>query len=82
MLPATRSWLAGRVSAAIHAMISKEGVVEEANLVSGHPLLAPAAVDAVKQWRYKPYYFSGEPVEVETTVNVNFILQDSGTPAH
>ncbi|HEY4961163.1 MAG TPA: energy transducer TonB, partial [Terriglobales bacterium] len=41
---------------------------------SGHPMLAPAAIDAVKQWKYKPYFLNGEPVEVETTINVNFTL--------
>jgi protein TonB len=37
-------------------------------------MLAPAAIDAVKQWKYKPYFLNGEPVEVETTINVNFTL--------
>jgi periplasmic protein TonB len=41
-------------------------------VVSGHPMLSPAALDAVKQWRYKPYLLNNEPVEVETTITVNF----------
>ncbi len=58
----------------LQAIISKTGVVENLRAVSGHPMLIPAAVEAVKQWRYKPYYLNGEPVEVETTVTVNFTL--------
>ncbi len=58
----------------LHAQISKDGVIEGLTLVSGHPMLAPAAIDAVKQWRYKPYLLNGEPVEVDTEVMVNFTL--------
>ena len=54
--------------------IDKEGNVYKVELVSGHPLLAPAAIDAVKQWKYKPYLLQGDPVQVETTVTVNFTL--------
>ncbi len=61
-------------SVVLQAVISKTGVVENLRAVSGHPMLIPAAVEAVKQWRYKPYYLNGEPVEVETTVTVNFTL--------
>ena len=43
-------------------------------LVSGHPMLAPAAIEAVKQWKYRPYLLNGEPVEVGTDVSVNFTL--------
>lgn len=60
----------------IHAVIGKDGAIQELELVSGHPMLAPAALEAVKQWRYKPYVLNGEPVEVQTTINVNFILTD------
>lgn len=52
--------------------ISKEGTVQKPQFISGHSLLAQAAIDAVKQWRYKPYLVKGEPVAVETTVNVVF----------
>jgi protein TonB len=44
-------------------------------LISGHPLLAPAAMAAVKQWKYAPLMLNGDPVEVETTIDVNFTLQ-------
>jgi protein TonB len=58
----------------LHAMISKDGTIEGLTLISGHPMLAPAAIDAVKQWKYKPYLLNGEPVEVDTEVLVNFTL--------
>src|SRR5271154_3748691 len=58
----------------LHAVISKDGSIENLTLVSGHPMLAPAAIDAVKQWKYRPYLLNGEPVEVDTEVLVNFTL--------
>jgi periplasmic protein TonB len=58
----------------LHAVISKDGSIENLQLVSGHPMLAPAAIEAVKQWKYKPYLLNGEPVEVDTEVQVNFTL--------
>jgi protein TonB len=58
----------------LQAEISKEGAIENLRLISGHPMLAPAAIEAVKQWRYKPYMLNGEPVAVETQVQVNFTL--------
>jgi protein TonB len=58
----------------LHAVISKDGSIEGLTLISGHPMLAPAAIDAVKQWKYKPYLLNGEPVEVDTEVQVNFTL--------
>src|SRR6201987_1510589 len=58
----------------LQAEISKDGEIENLRLISGHPMLAPAAIEAVKQWRYKPYMLNGEPVAVETTVMVNFTL--------
>jgi len=58
----------------LQAEISKDGSIENLRLISGHPMLAPAAIDAVRQWRYKPYMLNGEPVAVETTVMVNFTL--------
>lgn len=68
--------VAARVSGEVvlQAIISKEGEIRELALVSGHPMLAPAAVEAVKQWRYRPFLLNGEPVEVETTVIVTFQL--------
>ena len=56
------------------AIIDKSGNVQQLQVVSGHPLLTPAAIEAVKQWRYKPFVLNGEPLEVETTVTVNFHL--------
>lgn len=58
----------------LHALISREGNVESLQVISGHPLLAGAALDAVRQWRYRPYVLNGQPVEVETQVTVNFTL--------
>jgi protein TonB len=61
-------------SVMLQAEISKDGAIQNLRLISGHPMLAPAAIEAVKQWRYKPYYLNGEPVEVETQITVNFTL--------
>jgi len=58
----------------LHAVISKDGSIENLTLVQGHPMLAPAAIEAVRQWKYKPYLLNGEPVEVDTEVQVNFTL--------
>ena len=58
----------------LQAQISKDGSIENLQLISGHPMLAPAAIEAVKQWKYKPYLLNGEPVEVDTQVQVNFTL--------
>ena len=54
------------------AIIGRDGSVQHLQVISGHPLLAPAAIAAVKQWQYKPYTLNGVPVEVETTVTVTF----------
>ncbi len=61
-------------SVILQAEISKDGSIENLRLISGHPMLAPAAIEAVKQWRYKPYFLNGEPVAVETQITVNFTL--------
>jgi protein TonB len=58
----------------LQAEISKDGTIENLRLINGHPMLAPAAIEAVKQWRYRPYMLNGEPVAVETQVQVNFTL--------
>jgi TonB family protein len=60
----------------LNTIISKEGYVREIRLTSGDPALAQAAVDAVKQWTYKPTMLNGNPVEVETQVQVNFTLAE------
>ena len=56
----------------LHAFIAKDGTIESLTVVSGDPLLASAAVEAVRQWRYRPYFLNGEPVEVETLITVSF----------
>jgi protein TonB len=58
----------------LSAIISTNGDIENLQLVSGHPMLVPAALSAVKQWRYKPYLLNGQPTEVETTITVIFTL--------
>jgi len=58
----------------LQAVISKNGSIENLRVVSGHPMLVQSALDAVKQWRYRPYLLNGEPVEVETQITVNFSL--------
>src|ERR1700727_466035 len=64
----------------LQAQISKDGSIQNLQLISGHPMLAPAAIEAVKQWKYKPYLLNGEPVEVETQVQVNFTLAGGSPP--
>jgi protein TonB len=56
----------------LHAIIARDGTIQSLNVISGHPLLASAALDAVRQWRYRPYLLNGEAVEVETFITVNF----------
>jgi periplasmic protein TonB len=58
----------------LRAIISKAGTIENLVVLRGHPMLVPAAIGAVRQWRYRPYLLNGEPVEVETEITVNFIL--------
>jgi protein TonB len=58
----------------LSAVIDTNGQIQNLQLVSGHPMLVPAAIAAVKQWRYKPYLLNGQPVEVETTITVIFNL--------
>jgi periplasmic protein TonB len=58
----------------LQAMISPQGMIEKLRVLSGHPMLAPAAIEAVRQWRYRPYILNNEPVEVETQITVNFSL--------
>ncbi len=56
----------------LQAVIGKDGSVQNVHVVSGHPMLVPAAMDAVKRWRYKPFYLNGQPSEAEVQINVNF----------
>jgi len=53
-------------------MIDRNGGVKDLVIVSGNPVLARAAVEAVQQWKYKPYLLNGDPVEVETTTKITF----------
>jgi len=59
----------------LKAVIAPDGSVESLELISGHPLLVNAAMDAAKQWHYKPYLINGVPAEVQTTITVNFQLE-------
>jgi len=61
-------------SVVLAAVISKSGTIENLKLVSGHPMLVPAAIDAVRQWQYRPYVLNGDIIEVETQITVNFML--------
>jgi periplasmic protein TonB len=65
-----------RISGAVvlQAEISKDGSIQNLHVISGHPMLIQNALEAVKRWKYKPYILNGEPVEVETTITVNFTL--------
>jgi TonB family protein len=60
----------------LQATIDKEGNIAQLELISGHPMLAPAAIEAVRQWKYRPYLLNGDPVEVETQIQVNFTLSE------
>jgi periplasmic protein TonB len=62
----------GRV--VLQALIGRDGSIENLHVISGHPLLISSALEAVKQWRYRPYLLNNEPVEVETQITVNFTL--------
>jgi periplasmic protein TonB len=61
----------------LRAIISKTGTIERLTVESGHPMLVKAAIDAVQQWRYRPYLLNNEPVEIETEITVNFVLSPS-----
>ncbi|MGA7078205.1 MAG: energy transducer TonB [Terriglobales bacterium] len=70
---AKQAGVQGRV--VLQALIDKNGDIQSLTLVSGHPMLAPAAIEAVKKWKYKPYLLEGKPVSVETQIIVNFSLR-------
>jgi protein TonB len=61
-------------SVVLQAVIGKDGTIQNLRAVSGHPMLIQSAIDAVRQWKYKPYFLNGEAVEVDTQVTVNFTL--------
>jgi protein TonB len=56
------------------AIIAANGSIQSLQVISGHPLLVPSAMEAVKQWVYQPTLLNGEPVEVVTQIDVNFTL--------
>lgn len=58
----------------LQAVISREGTIRNLQVLSGHPMLVQSAIDAVRQWRYRPYFLNDQPVEVETQVTVIFVL--------
>jgi protein TonB len=60
----------------LHATISRDGSITALDVLSGHPFLVKAALDAVRQWRYRPTLLNGEPVEVETSITVIFRLRE------
>jgi periplasmic protein TonB len=60
----------------LDATISKDGTIEDLKVISGHPLLVKAALDAVQRWRYQPTLLNGEAVEVATEIDVNFTLSE------
>jgi protein TonB len=58
----------------LHAIIGKDGTIQSLEVMNGHPLLQQAALDAVRQWRYQPTLLNGDPVDVDTTIDVIFSL--------
>jgi TonB family protein len=63
----------------LHIIVAKDGTIEQIEVISGHPLLLQAALDAVRQWRYQPTLLNGEPVEVDTTIDVIYSLNEAPT---
>ena len=61
-------------TARLEALIATDGTIKDLKVVSGHPLLVKAALEAVESWRYRPTLLNGQPVEVETEIDVNFSL--------
>jgi protein TonB len=59
----------------VDALIGRDGRIEQATVIRGQALLNRSAVEAIKQWQYRPYYLNGEPVEVETEITVNFVME-------
>jgi protein TonB len=66
----------GRISGTVrlHVIIGTDGTMKQLEVISGHPMLQKAALDAVRQWRYQQTLLNGEPVEVDTTIDVIFSL--------
>src|SRR5204863_20171 len=68
------------VDVALQVIIGKDGTVLNVRALNGHPILIQAAMDAVRQWKYRPYLLNEEPVEVETTVIVRFHMDEKSPP--
>ncbi len=64
----------------LHTIIGKDGSIEQIEVISGQPLLVQAALDAVRQWKYRITYLKGEAVEVDTTIDIIFSLHDDRLP--
>ena len=75
--PAAARQLHVQGTVVLQAVIGKDGNIVRLNALSGHSLLVPAALDAVKKWRFKPYYLNGSPVEADTQINVKFDMKDN-----
>lgn len=60
----------------LEAVIGTDGTIRDLEILSGNPILTRPAVEAVRQWRYRPTLLNGAPVEVETYVTVNFVLSE------
>jgi TonB family protein len=71
-IDAKRAGVSGRVE--LEAVIGTDGAIKDLQVVAGPDLLQQAALDAVRQWRYRPYLLNGQPVEVHTIINVVFTL--------
>ena len=61
-------------SVVLQAVIGRDGTIENVQVINGHPMLVKAAVEAVSQWLYRPYFLNDQPIEVETQVTVNFVF--------
>src|SRR5438876_520868 len=71
--PAHQLLRSGRVE--LHAVITTDGSVQSLDVVSGDPLFVNSALEAVRQWHYKPTYLNGQPVEIDTYITVIYTLQ-------
>ena len=58
----------------LHAIIARDGSIAQMEIISGDPLLVKSSLDAVRQWKYRPTLLNGEPVEVDTTIDVVYAL--------
>jgi len=68
-----------RIQGTVHigVLIGKDGLIKEAHIIDGHPMLTASALEAVKGWRYQPYRLKGKILEVETIITVNYTISDS-----